>query len=123
MAVRLLVAVVDDDESVRESLPDFLAMLGFNSLVFGSAAEFLLSEALSKIRCLILDIAMPRMSGVELYQELLSRGLAMPTIFISAHLNEDVQSDLMKRGAIACLCKPFRENELRAAIRLAVGAA
>jgi FixJ family two-component response regulator len=123
MADRLLVSVVDDDESVRESLPDLLAVFGFDALTFASAEAFLLSDALPKTRCLILDIAMPGMSGPDLYRELLARGHAIPTIFISAHSNEALQSDLMKRGAVMCLCKPFKAKDLRIALQMAVSPA
>jgi len=123
MAARPLVCVVDDDESVREALPDFLAINGFDALAFASAEEFLDSGAQGRAHCLLLDIAMPGMSGPELYQELRARGHAIATIFISAVLNEDVQADLMSRGAVVCLTKPFTQAELRMALQMALGAA
>jgi FixJ family two-component response regulator len=122
MAIRPIVSVVDDDESVRESLPDLLAELGFSARVFRSAEEFLDSGAISETRCLVLDIAMPGMSGPELYRGLCARGQGVPTVFISAHFNENVRADLIKQGAIACLFKPFTEKELETALRAAVGA-
>jgi len=122
MAVRPIVSVVDDDESMRESLPDLLAELGFSARAFRSAEEFLDSGAISGTRCLILDIAMPGMSGPELYRELCARGHEVPTVFISAHFNENVRVDLMKQGAIACLFKPFTDKELETALQAAVGA-
>ena len=121
MAGRLLVGVVDDDESVRESLPELLGLLGFDARAFASAEEFLRCGSLQNTHCLVLDITMPGMSGPELYSELLARGHAIPTIFISAHINENVRSDLMKQGAIACLMKPFNEKELGYALQTAVG--
>jgi FixJ family two-component response regulator len=122
MAVRPIVSVVDDDESVRESLPDLLAELGFRARAFASAEEFLESGAVGDTRCLILDITMPGMSGPELYRELLARGHAVPTVFISAHVNENMRANLMKQGAVACLFKPFTEKELGIALQAAVGA-
>ena len=121
MTGRPLVGVVDDDESVRESLPELLDLLGFDARAFASAEEFLGCGFLQNTRCLVLDISMPGMSGPELYRGLLARGLAIPTIFISAHINENVRSDLMKQGAIACLLKPFSEKELGHALQTAVG--
>jgi FixJ family two-component response regulator len=120
MAARLIVTVVDDDESVRESLPDLLTELGFSPRAFASAEEFLASEVLGQTRCLILDIAMPGMSGPELQRELLARGYAIPIIFITAQVNESVRSGLIQRGAVACLFKPFSEQDLRAALNAAL---
>jgi FixJ family two-component response regulator len=122
MAGRPIVTVVDDDESVRESLPDLLAELGFEAKAFTSAEEFLRSDAARYSRCLILDVAMPGLSGPELHRELLAHGRSIPTIFITAHINEDVRDGLMRQGAIAFLYKPFSEEELRAALHLALGA-
>ena len=117
-----MVAVVDDDESVRESLPDLLTQLGFATQAFASAEGFLGSDALVNSRALLLDIAMPGMTGPDLQRELLARGNAIPIIFISAQIDEEVRSSLMQRGAIACLFKPFSEQQLRAALHAAIGA-
>jgi FixJ family two-component response regulator len=114
-----LVSVVDDDESVRESLPDLLKELGFATRAFASAEEFLASDCLGETRCLLLDIALPVMSGPELQQELILRGHSIPTIFITAHADENVRPRLLKQGAVECLFKPFSEQDLRAAIRAA----
>jgi FixJ family two-component response regulator len=116
-----LIAVVDDDESVRESLPELLAELGLKARGFASAEEFLRSESLSDTRCLILDIAMPGMTGPELQLELERRGEAIPIIFITAQIDASVRSLLLQRGAVACLYKPFKEAELRNALRAAIG--
>ena len=120
-AARRLVAVIDDDESVRESLPELLAELGLKARGFASAEEFLRSESLSDTRCLILDIAMPGMTGPELQLELERRGEAIPIIFITAQIDASVRSLLLQRGAVACLYKPFKEAELRNALRAAIG--
>jgi FixJ family two-component response regulator len=117
---QVLLSVVDDDESVRESLPDLLRELGFAVQAFASAAEFLASQYVAATRCLILDIAMPRMSGPELQQELTRRGHHMPIIFITARADETVRQQLIARGAVACLLKPFSEQQLRAALDTAL---
>jgi FixJ family two-component response regulator len=120
MAPRISVAVVDDDESVRESLPDLLREFGYAPKAFASAEEFLASGCIPEARCLILDIAMPGMSGPELHHELILRGHAIPIIFITAHADKSVPPGLLRRGAIACLFKPFNEEDLRAALAAAL---
>jgi FixJ family two-component response regulator len=115
-----LVAVVDDDESVRESLPDLLAELGFAPRAFASAHDFLTSESVAATRCLILDIAMPGMSGPELQHELTLRGLRIAVIFITARADQSVRKQLIARGAVDCLFKPFSEQQLRTALDAAL---
>jgi FixJ family two-component response regulator len=116
-----LVSVVDDDESVRESLPDLLKELGFAVQAFASAEEFLESNYVSATRCLLLDVAMPGMSGPELQQELTRRGHVIAIIFISAGADEKLRRQLIARGAIDCLLKPFSEQALKAALAAALG--
>jgi FixJ family two-component response regulator len=116
------VSVVDDDESVRESLPDLLRELGFSARAFASAAEFLSSGALDQTRCLILDVAMPGMTGPELQRELLRQGRKVPIIFITAQGDDKVRSAVLAKGAVAYLLKPFTEAELRGALASAMGA-
>ncbi len=120
MAERSLVSVVDDDESVRESLPDLLRQFGFASQAFSSAEEFLTSEAISETRCLILDIAMPGMSGPALQKELVRRRLAIPIVFITALRDEGVRPRLLAGGAVECLFKPFSEGALLDALNTAL---
>jgi FixJ family two-component response regulator len=120
MGTRSLVSVVDDDESVRESLPDLLHQLGFASLTFSSAASFLESEAVHDSSCLILDIAMPGMSGPALYEELRRRRQEIPVVFITAHNDEAVRSNLLARGAVECLFKPFSDTALQDALTTAL---
>jgi FixJ family two-component response regulator len=115
-----LVSVVDDDESVRESLPDLLSQLGFAARAFASAEAFLASEVVEETSCLILDIAMPGMSGPDLQQELKRRRQEIPTIFITAHFDETVRPRLLARGAVECLFKPFSEAGLLAALNAAL---
>jgi len=114
------VAVVDDDESVRESLPDLLRELGYDARAFGSAETFLASASIGETRCLILDIAMPGMSGPDLHQQLLLQGHRVPVIFISALTGKSLPVALLRNGAVACLAKPFSEQELRLALSAAI---
>jgi FixJ family two-component response regulator len=116
---RFLVAVVDDDESVRESLPDLLRATGYAALAFASAEELLESGDLGGIGCLILDITMPGMSGPELYRELRQRGRFVPVVFITANGDETVRPRLVAQGAVDCLYKPFSEAALISAISAA----
>ena len=120
MSKRSLVAVVDDDESVRESLPDLLSELGFSSMAFGSAEAFLASDWVGTTKCLILDIVMPGMSGPDLQQELKRRGAGIPIVFITANGNAAARRRLLKHGAVECLFKPFSDTELRDAVNTAL---
>jgi FixJ family two-component response regulator len=114
-----LVGVVDDDESVRESLPDLLQESGYTTRAFSSAEELLDSGDLMGFGCLILDIAMPGMSGPELQQELRRRGSVAPIVFITALGDDTVRPRLLAQGAVDCLFKPFTESALLAAISAA----
>ena len=118
---RPLVSVVDDDESVRESLPDLLTQLGYTARTFSSAEEFLASDSVSTTKCLILDVAMPRMSGPDLQQELSSRGEEIPIVFITAHFDETIRPWLLEQGAVECLFKPFSDGALVDALDAALG--
>jgi FixJ family two-component response regulator len=113
---RSLVSVVDDDESVRESLPDLLRQLGFAAEAFSSAEAFLASDVVSETGCLVLDVAMPGMSGPDLQDELMRRRQAIPIVFITAHGDSTVRPRLLARGAVDCLFKPFSEMALLDAI-------
>ena len=117
---RPLVSVIDDDESVRESLPDLLRELGFAVRAFASAEAFLASTELSQTRCLILDVAMPGMSGPDLQRELSLRGRDVPIVFITAHRDELVRPRVLQDGAVACLFKPFSDTALLQALRAAL---
>jgi FixJ family two-component response regulator len=114
------VAVVDDDESVRESLPDLLKEFGFPSQTFSSAEAFLASGDVSQTRCLILDIALPGMSGPELQQSLKQSQAQIPIIFITAHGDAAVRRKLTAQGAVECLLKPFTDTALLDALNLAL---
>ena len=114
-----LVSVVDDDESMREALPDLLRQFGFAAEAFASAEAFLVSEFVSETSCLLLDVAMPGMSGPELQHELTRRREKIPIVFITAYGDATLLRPLLARGAVRCLVKPFSE----AALLDAVGAA
>jgi FixJ family two-component response regulator len=119
MVKRSLVSVVDDDESVRESLPDLLREFGFAVQVFSSAEDFLASDCVDETRCLILDIAMPGMTGPDLQRELTLRRQNIPIVFITAHGDEAVRPRLLEQGAVDCLFKPFSDTALRDALHAA----
>lgn len=112
IVMRRLVTIVDDDESVRESLPDLLVELGFSARAFSSAEEFLISDCISSARCLILDMAMPGMSGLELQRELARSGRDIPIVFITANRDESVRALAIRQGAVDCLFKPFSDSVL-----------
>jgi FixJ family two-component response regulator len=116
-----LVSIVDDDESIRESLPDLLRQFGFATEAFSSADAFLASECVAETRCLILDIAMPGMSGPQLQQELVHRRHNIPIVFITASENRDVRLRLIAAGAVECLFKPFSDTALLDALNRALG--
>ncbi|MET4841497.1 response regulator [Bradyrhizobium japonicum] len=120
MTSRLLVSIVDDDESVRESLPDLLREFGFAAEAFSSAEEFLASDHINLTSCLILDMAMPGMSGPDLQRELRLRRQDVPIVFITGHGDETVRPRAMAEGAVECLLKPFSDASLRDAIDLAL---
>jgi FixJ family two-component response regulator len=113
-----LVSVVDDDESVRESLPDLLRELGYTAKAFSSAEEFLASDYVSRTGCLVLDIGMPGMSGPDLQRKLKLRGQNIPIIFITAN-NQAARSRVLEQGAVECLFKPFSDAALLRALHAA----
>ena len=120
MAKRSLVSVVDDDESVRESLPDLVRQFGFAVQAFSSAEAFLSSEIVSETSCLILDVAMPGMSGPDLQEELIRRQQGIPIVFITANGDKAVRPRLLAQGAVECLFKPFSEAALLDALDAAL---
>jgi FixJ family two-component response regulator len=120
MNPRSLVSIVDDDESVRESLPDLLKEFGFASQTFSSAEEFLASDGIARTQCLILDVAMPGMCGPELQEELNRRKIKIPIVFITGQRDETLWSRLIEQGAIACLIKPFSDAAMVDALNSAL---
>jgi FixJ family two-component response regulator len=117
---RPLVSVVDDDESVRESLPDLLGEFGFAARAFSSAEEFLASDCVDQTRCLILDVAMPGMSGPDLQQELKLTRREIPIVFITASREATIRPQVLAQGAIECLFKPFSDTALLEAVNSAL---
>lgn len=115
-----LVAVVDDDESVRESLPDLLREFGFATRAFSSAEEFLASDGVALTRGLILDVAMPGMTGFDLQRELKLRGYGIPIVFISAQKDEVLRKRALQQGAVEFLFKPFSDTALLQALNTAL---
>jgi len=120
LSERSLVSVVDDDESVRESLPDLLSEFGFAARAFSSAEAFLSSDCVDKTRCLILDVMMPGMTGLDLQQELTRRGQQIPVIFITARKDEALRARAFKQGAVKFLNKPFSDTALLDALNVAL---
>ena len=114
---RLLVSVVDDDESVRESLPDLLGKFGFAARAFSSAEEFLSSDSVGDTKCLILDVAMPGMTGLDLQRELKRRGQEVPVIFITAQKDSNLREQAFEQGAARFLYKPFSATALLEALK------
>jgi len=117
---RPLLSVVDDDEMLRESLPELLGEYGFAARAFSSGQEFLASDYVDQTRCLILDVAMPGMSGLDLQKELKRRGQAIPIIFITAQKDEDIRKQAFRQGAVKFLEKPFSDSALLDAINAAL---
>jgi FixJ family two-component response regulator len=120
MTATALVSIVDDDESVRESLPDLLKEFGFAVQSFASAEEFLASGHMEETRCLVLDIAMPGMSGPELQRELTRRNQPIPIVFITANEDSSECARVLDAGAVSCLIKPFSETALLRAVTKAI---
>jgi FixJ family two-component response regulator len=120
MVKRMLVSIVDDDESVRESLPDLLRVLGFAAQAFTSGEEFLASEYLRQTQCLVLDVAMPGMNGLDVQRELIKRKQNIPIVFITAHKDETVRRRALEEGADGYLLKPFSDTALLQALQAAL---
>ena len=120
MVMRPLISVVDDDESVRESLPDLLREFGFEAQAFTSAEEFLASDVVADTNCLLLDVAMPGMTGPDLQRELKLREQSIPIVFITAQREATVRPRLIAQGAVACLFKPFEPTDLLEALNTAL---
>ena len=117
---RALIAVVDDDASVREALPDLLNELGYSSRAFPSAEAFLSSGVIGDTSCLILDVAMHGMTGPELHRELIRRLQRIPVIFVTAIREESLRPRLLAAGAVDCLFKPVSEQALVRALEAAL---
>jgi len=114
-----LLSVIDDDEMLRESVP-LLREFGFASLAFSSGQEFLSSSHVDETRCLILDVAMPGMSGLDVQEELKRRGQGIPIIFITGQKNDDIRQQALTQGAVRFLYKPFSDSALLDAVNAAL---
>ena len=117
---RSLVSIVDDDQSVRDSLPELIRQFGLDARTFASAEEFLASEFVKDTSCLVLDIAMPGMSGTDLWQEMTRRRQMIPTVFITASGDKSIRRRVIAEGAVECLFKPFSGTALREALNAAL---
>jgi FixJ family two-component response regulator len=115
-----LISVVDDDESVREAIESLLKSVGMRVAVLASAEEFLSSPHLEVTDCLILDVRMPGMNGLELQRQLSAANSRIPVIFITAHGDEEARAQALAAGAVAFLHKPFSEEALLSAIEIAL---
>jgi len=116
----VLVSVIDDDESVRESIPALLRAFGFDARAFDSAEAFLGSDVADATQCVVLDVAMPGMSGPELFERLKQRPQTIPVIFVTAQSNGELCQRLLALGAVACLYKPFDPMALIDALKHAL---
>jgi FixJ family two-component response regulator len=116
-----VIAIVDDDESFREALERFLGTFAFRVRTFASGEEFLQSSELRSVACLLLDVAMPGMSGLEVQQQLQARGLRIPTVFLTAHSVDEVAQHLMAAGSIEILPKPVDQQMLLRLVQSVVG--
>jgi FixJ family two-component response regulator len=115
-----VIAIVDDDESVREATMSLMRALGFFAEAFPCAEDFLKSDGLQRTSCLIADVRMPGMSGLELYRRLVASGKPIPTVLITAHSDDGVRARALQAGIICYLTKPFREDDLLGCIRSAL---
>ena len=115
-----LISIVDDDDSLRNSLDNLIRSVGFRTQGFPSAEAFLTSNQARDTGCLIVDVRMPRMSGLELQRRMLASNWCIPIIFITAHTDDDARTGAIEVGAVDFLCKPFREANLLKAIDAAL---
>jgi FixJ family two-component response regulator len=116
-----LISIVDDDESTRESTKGLVRSLGYQAATFSSAEEFLQSNSVDSTCCLITDVQMPGLSGIDLQRMLIARGVQMPTIFITAFPKEETRAQAMMSGALGYLGKPFSEESLLKCLDTALG--
>ena len=115
-----LISIVDDDNSMREAIKRLMKSMGYTAEAVASAEEFLRSRHVRRTSCLIADMQMPGMTGLELYQRLSASGKAIPTILITAYPDNDVRERALSTGVAGYLSKPFEEDDLLACIRVAL---
>jgi FixJ family two-component response regulator len=119
--INRVISIVDDDESVREAIESLIKSVGLNARAFASAEELLNSKHIEDTSCLILDMRMPGMNGLELQQRLAADGYGIPIIFISAHSDDQIRAQALGAGAVDFLFKPFSEKALVDAVHVALG--
>jgi FixJ family two-component response regulator len=115
-----VISIVDDDPSVREAMLGFVRSLGFDAVAFPSAEDFLQSDQIDEITCLITDVQMPGLSGVELQSHLISQGSAVPIIFVTASPERRIEAQVRRAGAAGFLNKPFDDETLIACLHQAL---
>ena len=120
MLDRRLISIVDDDELYRESMRKLVMLLGFTVETFPSAADFLASHLLPETACLVADVHMPGMTGIELHGRLIKLGYAIPTILITAFADECVRDRALKDGVVCYLSKPVDDGDLERCLRSAL---
>ena len=120
MLNRTLISIVDDDQPYRESMRRLIMLLGYTVEAFPSAADFLASRVLPETACLVTDVNMPGLTGVELHRHLVDAGYAIPTILVTAYPDEVVRDQALKDGAVCYLGKPVDDNDLERCLRLAL---
>ena len=120
MSETALISIVDDDESIREAIQSLLRSVGFRAKTFASAEQFLQSGQIENTACLILDVRMPGMSGLELQRRLIATLWRIPIVFVTAHGDEEARSRALQEGAVEFLLKPFSEEALLTAIQAAL---
>ena len=120
MSNRTLISIVDDDEPYRDSMRRLIMLLGYTVEAFPSAADFLASRLLPETACLIADVNMPGMTGIELHGHLVDAGYAIPTILVTAYPDESVKDRAQRGGVVAYLCKPVDDNHLERCLRTAL---
>jgi len=123
MPSRPLVAIVDDDESLRDATSNLLQAAGFSTATFADAESFLQSAGGPRAACLVTDLRMPGMSGVQLHQHLIALGAPMPTVLITAYASDATRSRAREAGIVCCLAKPFAPDELLECVREALARA
>ena len=123
MSTAPMIAIVDDDNGARDALERLMRSLGYNAFTFASAVEFLKSEKLRDTSCLITDLHMPGLSGLDLQNRLIAEGHCIPTIFMTGHPDDDARARAMKAGAVGFLSKPSKDDHLLACLETALKAA
>jgi FixJ family two-component response regulator len=121
MPKKRVITIVDDDESVRQALMGLMRAVGFTSEAYACAQDFLKSGRVQRTSCLIADLRMPGMSGLQLHHRLVASGNPVPTILITAHPDDGIRERALRAGIICYLTKPFNEDDLLACIRSALG--